>query len=120
MFFPLSFHHSHITNYPQSAPNFHVQMSDLCAAIYRWVPVDGSTHTILRNIRRGRDHLCICGKYSHQKCQRCKKQYYCSQLCQQKHWVNHRTMCNKKKSRLNISISQSPDLFSRSLDMVIS
>ena len=37
-----------------------------------------------------------CGEKTFKRCSRCKKSYYCSQMCQQKNWDLHKTVCVNK------------------------
>ena len=40
--------------------------------------------------------LCaLCGKTAETKCTACKAVFYCSKVCQKKHWKEHKFECKK-------------------------
>ena len=54
----------------------------------------------LRRVKRRR-WCVVCSKLANCFC--CQDGFYCSQECQQKHWVNgHHGNCDKKKQRMNL------------------
>jgi hypothetical protein len=45
-------------------------------------------------------HRCaFCQKFAANQCSRCQKVYYCNQICQKKHYKNHKYICRKSAKK---------------------
>ena len=43
--------------------------------------------------------LCTCGKFAEMECVECRAKGYCSEKCQQEHWLSHSSTCRIVSAR---------------------
>ncbi len=43
--------------------------------------------------------LCVCGKFAELECMECRVKGYCSDMCQQAHWLKHISTCRIVSAR---------------------